>query len=135
MLRGLILVVSLVLSAGAWAQDAGSAAIRSVISRQIEAFKADDFVTAFEFASPAIRQMFGSPDRFGAMVREGYPMVWRPEDLRFSELREEDGRMVQSVLVTDQAGALYVLEYDMVPGSDGWQINGVTVRLGDDAAA
>ena len=69
------------------------------------------------------------------MVREGYPMVWRPGDVRFSELREKDGRMVQSVKVTDQAGVLYVLEYEMVPGPDGWQINGVTVRRSDDAAA
>jgi len=41
----------------------------------------------------------------------------------------------QSVQVTDQAGALFVLEYEMVPGSDGWQINGVTVRRSEDAAA
>ena len=62
-------------------------------------------------------------------------MVWRPGGLRISELREEGGRTVQGVLATDQAGALYVLEYEMVPGSDGWQINGVTVRRSEDAAA
>ena len=136
MLRSFALVIALGMSAtGAWAQDAGGAAIREVISRQIEAFKADDFATAFGFASPAIKEIFGSPERFGAMVREGYPMVWRPGGVRFIELREKDGRMVQSVQVTDQAGALYVLEYEMVPGPDGWQINGVTVRRSDDAAA
>ncbi len=134
MLRGLALIFALCLPAGTWAQDAGGAAIRSVISRQIEAFKADDFATAFEFASPAIKEIFRSPDRFGAMVREGYPMVWRPRDLRFSDLREEGGRTVQSVLVTDQAGALYVLEYEMVPGPAGWQINSVTVRRSDAVA-
>ena len=41
----------------------------------------------------------------------------------------------QSLQVTDQAGTLYELEYDTVPSSDGWQINGVTVRRSDDAAA
>jgi hypothetical protein len=61
--------------------------------------------------------------------------VWRPGDLRFSELREEGGRTVQSVLVTDQTGALYLLEYDMVSGPAGWQINGVTIRRSDDATA
>ena len=136
MLRSFALVIALGMSAtGAWAQDAGGAAIREVISRQIEAFKADDFATAFGFASPAIKEIFGSPERFGAMVREGYPMVWRPGDLRFRELREEGGRTVQSVLATDQAGALYVLEYEMVPGPEGWQINGVTVRRSNDVAA
>jgi hypothetical protein len=135
MLRGLVLLIALGLSFGARAQDAGGDAVRSVISRQIDAFKADDFATAFEFASPAIKGIFGSPEQFGAMVRQGYPMVWRPGDVRFSSLRQEGGRTVQSVLVTDQAGSLFVLEYEMVPGPNGWQINGVTVRRSDDAAA
>ena len=92
MFRGLTLIIALGMSAaGAWAQDAGGASIRAVISQQIEAFKADDFAKAFGFASPAIKEIFGSPERFGAMVREGYPMVWRPGDLRFRELREGGG--------------------------------------------
>ena len=62
-------------------------------------------------------------------------MVWHPGDLRYSALREERGRTVQSVLVTDQTGALYLLEYEMVPGPEGWQINGGTVRRSDDATA
>ena len=34
---------------------------------------------------------------------------------------------VQRVLVTDGAGALTVLEYDMVEGEQGWRIDGVRV--------
>ena len=56
-----------------------------MISEQIDALRADDFATAFTFASPGIQRMFGSPARFGAMVREGYPMVRRPRDVRFLE--------------------------------------------------
>ncbi len=82
------------------AQDA-DADIRAVISEQIEAFKADDFETAFAFASPAIQRMFGSPAQFGEMVQNGYPMVWRPAEVRFSGLETRDGRTVQSVVVTD----------------------------------
>jgi hypothetical protein len=112
-----------------------SAAIRAVISEQIAALQADDFATAFGFASPEIRKMFGSPARFGAMVREGYPMVWRPADVRFSGLDDRDGRKVQSVVVTDQAGALHVLEYEMVPLDGGWRINGVRLRHAGDSGA
>ena len=54
MLRSLVLVSALSLSTNAWAQDADGAAIRSVISHQIEAFETDDFATTFGFASPAI---------------------------------------------------------------------------------
>jgi hypothetical protein len=116
-------------------RDAGdaAAAIREVISDQIEAFQADDFETAFTFASPDIREMFGTSGRFGEMVREGYPMVWHPGEVRFSDLAVRDGRTVQRVLVTDQAGAFHVLEYEMVKGDQGWRIDGV--RLLQEGAA
>ena len=110
-----------------------STAIRQVISDQIAAFEADDFATAFAFASPGIRAIFGTPGRFGAMVREGYPMVWRPGEVRFADLAERGGRTLQRVLVTDTAGALYVLEYEMVQDGQGWRIDGV--RVLDEGAA
>lgn len=109
--------------------------IRSVIERQIEAFRADDFETAFTFASPMIRRLFGTPSRFGEMVQNGYPMVWRPADVRFSGLVTRDGRTIQSVVVTDGNGALHVLDYDMIPGQDGWRVNGVRLRRPGDAGA
>lgn len=116
------------------AQDA-DADIRAVISEQIEAFKADDFEAAFAFASPAIRRMFGSPAQFGEMVQNGYPMVWRPAEVRFSGLETRGGRTVQSVVVTGQDGAIYVLDYEMIAADGGWLINGVVVRRGGDAGA
>jgi len=109
--------------------------IRAVISKQIEAFKADDFARAFTYASPNIRRMFGDSARFGRMVREGYPMVWRPADVRFSGLSEEGGRTVQSVLMTDTGGALFIVDYEMIPEGDGWRINGVQLRRSGAAGA
>ena len=99
--------------------------IQSTISGQIEAFRADDFDQAFSFASPNIRGMFGTPDNFGLMVRRGYPMVWRPGDLKFLELRDEQGLLWQKVMVQDQDGTFFVLDYQMIETSDGWRINGV----------
>jgi hypothetical protein len=134
-MRLVVLMAILALCAApARAQDPAEA-IRGVISDQIAAFEADDFTKAFEFASPTIRQLFGDPDNFGRMVRDGYPMVWRRSGLRFSGLAEREGRLVQGVLVTDQAGALHVLEYEMVPGEAGWQINGVRLLRAGDAGA
>lgn len=57
--------------------------IQNVIAAQIEAFQQDDFQTAFTFASPKIQMLFGSPENFGKMVQNGYPMVWRPSDVTF----------------------------------------------------
>lgn len=129
-MRSLLLSIVFVTGLGtgpALPQDAASD-IRSVIAGQIEAFRADDFETAFSFASPSIKQLFGSFERFGQMVQSGYPMVWRPGDVRFSELTDRGGRKVQSVFVTDQDGVPYILDYEMISSEEGWQINGVTVR-------
>ena len=130
----LVIFIALLLAAAPTARAEDPAeAIRRVISDQIAAFGADDFETAFSFASPGIRAMFGTSARFGQMVREGYPMVWRPGEVRFSGLEESDGRTLQRVLVTDEAGAFYVLEYEMQPGEQGWRIDGV--RLLQEGAA
>lgn len=100
-------------------------AIRSTILNQIEAFKADDFATAFTFASPTIKGIFITPENFGMMVKNGYPMVHRPADVQMLELREVAGALWQKVMVTDQQGKTHVLDYQMVETADGWQINAV----------
>jgi hypothetical protein len=129
-----LITCALFLADPADAQGADDA-IRKVISDQISALRADDFAAAFTFASPGIKRLFQSPERFGAMVREGYPMVWRPADVRFAKLGERDGRTVQSVVVTDESGALHVLDYEMIESERGWAINGVRVRQPNDAGA
>ena len=99
--------------------------IEGTIGSQIEAFLADDFAKAFGFASSSIKGIFGSPERFGQMVRNGYPMVWRPGEVRYLELRDIDGALWQKVLIRDQSGRLHILDYQMVETGDGWRINGV----------
>lgn len=106
--------------------------IEATIRAQIGAFLADDFGTAFTFASPMIQGMFGTSERFGQMVRNGYPMVWRPGEVRFLELRETGGALWQKVLIRDQAGRLHVLDYQMIPGEGGWRINGVQILQAPD---
>ncbi|MFX0541368.1 DUF4864 domain-containing protein [Roseovarius sp. S4756] len=110
------------------ASSAQEEPIRAVIEAQIEAFEADDFATAFTYASPTIQGMFGTAQNFGAMVKGGYPMVWRPDDLRFLALEERAGQLYQDVMIRDLDGALHILEYQMQQGEDGWKINGVTIR-------
>ncbi|WP_170414774.1 DUF4864 domain-containing protein [Ruegeria atlantica] len=133
-MRRLLLAVSLSagLASSAFAQ---SAEIEANIAAQIQAFKADDFVTAFTFASPNIRSLFGTPENFGAMVRNGYPMVWRPAEVRFLELREIGGALWQKVMITDSNGQVHVLDYQMIQRENGWKINGVQLLGNSDPAA
>ncbi len=132
-MRRLFLAVSLCagLTSGAWAQSAG---IEANIQAQIRAFQTDDFVTAFTFASPSIQSLFRTPENFGAMVRNGYPMVWRPADVRFLELRQIGGFWWQKVMVVDADGRVHFLDYQMVQLKDGWKINGVQLLQSSDPA-
>ncbi len=106
--------------------------IQDTIQSQIDAFQADDFATAFTFASPNIKGMFRTPENFGAMVKEGYPMVYRPAQVEMGELREIAGNLWQRVRVVDQAGAAWFLDYMMVETAEGWQINGVQIMPAPD---
>ncbi len=99
--------------------------IRAVISSQFEAFLADDVESAFSYAAPGIQRIFVTPEGFGSMVQNGYPMVWRPAETRFLELRELDGALWQKVLIRDQAGAWHVLDYEMMRVDADWRIGGV----------
>lgn len=109
--------------------------IRDTIQSQIEAFQADDFARAFTFASPTIKQMFGTPENFGAMVKQGYPMVYRPADVQMMDLREVAGNLWQRVRITDQKGAGWFLDYMMVETAEGWQINAVQILPAPDVGA
>lgn len=109
--------------------------IRNTIQSQIEAFQADDFARAFTFASPTIKQMFGTPENFGAMVKQGYPMVYRPADVQMMDLREVAGNLWQRVRITDQKGAGWFLDYMMVETAEGWQINAVQILPAPDVGA
>ena len=119
---GLILGLWLTVSA-AFAQDNG--AIEGVIGSQLEAFNSRDIDTAWTFASPNIKRLFGSPDNFATMVEQGYPMVWNNAEVRFLELREIRGSLWQKIMLRDAQGGLHILDYQMVETADGWQINGV----------
>ncbi|MES0863811.1 DUF4864 domain-containing protein [Ruegeria sp. SCPT10] len=128
----LILFLSFGLAPIAAAQNAE---IEANIAAQIQAFKADDFDTAFTYASPNIQRLFQNPDNFGAMVRGGYPMVWRPAEVRFLELREIAGLLWQKVMIVDGEGQTHILDYQMVQQDNAWKINGVQLLGNSDPSA
>lgn len=120
--------------AAAWPAAAQQSEIEAVISQQFEDFRADDFAAAFEHASPTIRGIFGTADNFGAMVRNGYPMVHRPRTFRFLDLGEGRQGLRQIVEVEDMAGRSYLLAYEMIETENGWKINGVQILPAPDVA-
>jgi hypothetical protein len=116
------LVFSMVAVFGAQAQQAD---IEGTINQQFEAFKADDFEEAFKFASPSLQLLFRTPDNFRRMVTTGFPMVWRPAEVRYLDLSERGQSMFQRVQVTDEEGKIHLLEYQMIRVDDAWRIASV----------
>lgn len=98
---------------------------QKVIRSQIEAFSNDDMEAAFEFASPSIKSIFGNYIRFGSMVRQGYPMVFRQKNLTFKETKSKNSIAFQNVLIEDLSGDLHLLRYRLILLKGSWKIAGV----------
>lgn len=102
--------------------------VRAVIEAQLDAFAADDAPRAFSYAAPPIREMFGTAENFIAMVRQGYPVVYRPASVTFLKPEIIQGELIQSVQMTDAGGRIWLAVYQMQRQSDrSWRINGCQV--------
>ena len=75
--------------------------IQSTIQSQIEALRSDDFAMAFTYASPTIQGLFGTPENFGMMVQNGYPMVYRPAEVKMLGLRDIAAQQFRHILRRD----------------------------------
>ncbi len=134
-LLAFVVVLEFARSGAVQAQDTVTKDIEAVISAQIDAFRGDDFATAFGFAADNIQQMFMTPENFGAMVQRGYPMVYRPEAVQFAGQRLEGAAIWQRVLMKDAKGVTHVLDYLMVPQGGAWRIAAVHLQPALNAAA
>jgi hypothetical protein len=138
LLRSVWCVVALfALASGAVAQatevdEADAHSIRSVIEAQIAAFLADDAPRAFSYAAPEIRAQMGSPERFVAMVRTSYPVVYRPASVSFLPTAMVDGMVFQPVQMIDVNGSVWLALYALQRQPDkNWRISGCVVRQGE----
>jgi DNA-binding transcriptional LysR family regulator len=106
--------------------DTDLSAIRATIERQVEAFRRHDGAAAFAFATDEIKAMFGSPERFMDMVRQGYGAIYAPRRFAFGDAQAEDGRVRQIVEFDGLDGDGIVALYDMERQPDGsFKIAGV----------
>jgi hypothetical protein len=105
--------------------------IRAVVEAQLAAFAADDAERAFSYAAPSIRTMFGTAEKFVAMVRQGYPVVYRPASVTFLVAETgEAGKLLQRLRMTDAAAAAWDVTYELERQPDRhWRITAcVAVR-------
>ena len=111
--------------------SADAKAVRTLIEAQLAAFASDDANKAFSLAAPAIQTMFENPDRFLAMVRESYPVVYRPASVAFLQPEWIDGKLIQRVQMADAAGAPWIVVYELERQADrSWRIAGCVAARG-----
>jgi hypothetical protein len=101
------------------------ASIRKVIGDQRRALLVGDGRKAMSFASPGIREQFGTPENFLAMVRGGYAALL---DARYAEFLEGaviDGAVIQPLRLVAPDNSVLVALYTMERQKDGrWKIAG-----------
>ena len=114
------------LSVNAEDDDAG---IQIMIEAQLAAFRSDDAPRAFSFASDPIRDIFGMPENFIAMVRSQYPVVVAPASVVFLKIEHDNGATLQPVQMSDDRGQLWLAVYSMQRDAQGsWRINGCVLQ-------
>ena len=99
-------------------------AVQVTVRAQLAAFAAEDADLAFSYAAPNIRSLFQTPERFMAMVRQGYPVVYRPAALLFLTPKALDGAVVQPVQMRDSSGKSWLAMYTLQRQTDAsWLIS------------
>lgn len=100
-------------------------AIRQTVRSQLDAFANDDAEKAFALASRSIRRRFGTAQQFIALVRNDYPVVYRPASVEFYEADQIGGKVYQPVQFSDRSGQYWLAMYEVQRQPDGrWLING-----------
>lgn len=123
------------LKAAVFADEGGTVmeAVRYTISSQIDAFKQNDVKKAYTFAAPNIQAQFPSPDIFGLMVRNGYPIIWKPKSYKFTTFKDLGNRCIQRVLFQSYNGSLESYDYILEKNGSVWKIAGVlTIKSADE---
>jgi hypothetical protein len=110
------------------AQDDEAKAAERVVMRQLEAFRQNDYDTAYSFAASVIREAF---DRaaFERMVRTGYPEIARSAHAVVTKHETTlDDRRYITLRILGANGVRIVAIYEMVREGAVWRISGVVTR-------
>lgn len=122
---------ALALHAGASAAPLSSTdekSVRTVVQGQLAAFANDDANKAFSYAAPNVREAVGTATGFMAMVRNAYPVVYRPASVAFLKPEGKDDKAIQRVQMTDASGDSWLAIYSLQRQKDkAWRITGCVV--------
>ena len=103
-------------------------AVQAVVQSQLAAFAKDDADKAFSYAAPELRKTIGNASAFMAMVKNSYPVVYRPASVAFLKPEGTGDDVIQRVQMLDASGASYLAVYSLQRQKDKtWRISGCAV--------
>ena len=103
-------------------------AVQAVVQNQLAALAKDDADKAFSYAAPELRKTIGNASAFMAMVKNSYPVVYRPASVAFLRLESSGDDVIQRVQMLDASGASYLAVYSLQRQKDKtWRISGCVV--------
>jgi hypothetical protein len=117
------------------AEELTAARSQAIVERQFEAFERDDGVAAYALAAPTIKEMFGDPDHFMAMVRDHYAPVYRHRSVEFGAFSESGDKASLEATLVDNDNVVWTALYSLSRETNGdWLISGCVLVKSDGSA-
>jgi hypothetical protein len=110
---------------------------QSVITRQIEAFRAADGASALSCAGEAFRTEFKDPSQFYEFIAKSpYAPIVESRSHSFGEFKmaEDESTVLQIVNFTGSDQRAYKAMYEMTREASGWKVQGVSRLITDSVA-
>lgn len=101
--------------------------VRATVQGQLAAFAADDADKAFSYAAPNVREAMGTAAGFLTMVRNAYPVVYRPASVAFLKPESKESQVIQRVQMLDASGDAWLAIYSLQREGASWLITGCVV--------
>ncbi|TPE49940.1 DUF4864 domain-containing protein [Amaricoccus solimangrovi] len=109
--------------------------IRAVISDLVRAVRAGDARGADRLVSRQARRESGGPRTFARATLDAHPELRSDSAVQFAGIAESGRQRLQSALITDGAGALHFVDWQMVRDGDRWVVNAIQFRAATEARA
>ena len=95
----------------------------SIVDRQLSAFRAADFDSAYRHAAGGVQQKF-SRSQFELMIRRDFSPMTMAERVDFGVVHVVGGAALVQVFLTTPDGVVRGFLYSFTAEADGWKIDG-----------
>lgn len=104
----------------------------SIVSRQLSAFRANDFDSAYRQAAAGVQERY-SRDQFELMIRRDFAFITEPAQVEFGAVQVGGDIALVQVFLIASDGTMRGFLYSFTAEGNRWKIDGVT-SLGSESA-